>query len=116
MKNILSFLLFIAINIMGCYSFREISRDDYLAKDKHNNSKVVLNNKDELIIEEDESTKILYDTENIIIINDTSKTNIPFTDINKIMEEKFDFGKTFVFTFWLTFISLIFISQFFKPD
>ena len=110
-KYILDYIVILflikSLLVSGCYSYREVSREDYLTKDRHNKSKVILNNKKEVVIEENENTKILSDSENIIIINDSSETNIPFSEINKIMEEKFDFGKTFFATFWLSLAAFV---------
>jgi hypothetical protein len=103
-------LFLVSINILGCYSYREVSREEYLAKDIRNKSKIILNNNDEIIIEENKNIKVLSDKENIIIIKDTTKTNIPFIDIYKIMEDKFDFQKTFFLTFWFSILGFVVIG------
>ncbi|HRI48028.1 MAG TPA: hypothetical protein PK559_13055 [Ignavibacteriaceae bacterium] len=95
-------LFLISMHISGCYSYVEISKKDYLNKEKFEKTKIVLNTKDEVIIEEPSNIEILSDGENIVITKDTSIISIPFSSVDKIMEEKFDFGKTCFATFGFT--------------
>ena len=93
-NNIYLILILICpLIVSGCYSFREVSKEDYLKNERHNKTKFILNNKNELNIDKNNKTKISDDKE-IIVINDTSQINVSISDINKIMEERFDIIKT----------------------
>ncbi len=106
-------ILFCSFIISGCYSFREVSKEDYLKNEKHPKTKVILNNKEELIIDENENNKVTADNEKIIIVNDTSTINVSFSDIDKIMQERFDIIKTFFGTFWLSLATFVVLGLIF---
>jgi hypothetical protein len=107
---IVIFCVFISVFLSGCYSYREVTREDYFTKEKHNTTKVILNNKEEVIIEEYDNINVMLENENIVFISDTSKTVIPVSDVNRIMEEKFDFGKTILGTFWLSIVAFLLLG------
>ena len=56
---------------------------------------------------------MITDSEKIIIINDISKVNVSFSDIDKIMEERFDIIKTFFGTFWLSLATFVVLGLIF---
>ncbi len=106
-------VLFVSFILSGCYSFREVSKEDYLKSERHPKTKIILNNKEELIFDENENNKVITDSEKIIIINDISKVNVSFSDIDKIMEERFDIIKTFFGTFWLSLATFVVLGLIF---
>ena len=106
-------VLFVSFILSGCYSFREVSKEDYLKSERHPKTKIILNNKEELIFDENENNKVITDSEKIIIINDTSKVNVSFSDIDRIMEERFDIIKTFFGTFWLSLATFVVLGLIF---
>ena len=106
-------VLFVSFILSGCYSFHEVSKEDYLKSERHPKTKIILNNKEELTFDENENNKVITDSEKIIIINDTSKVNVSFSDIDKIMEERFDIIKTFFGTFWLSLATFVVLGLIF---
>ncbi len=77
-KYIILIILLCPFIVSSCYSYREISKADYLKNEKHSKTKIILNNKKELILDESDSTKIIADNEKIVIINDNKNKYIFF--------------------------------------
>ena len=103
-STFLILFLFFTIILSGCYSYSEVSKQDYLGKEKHRKTKIILNNKDEVVINQKEILNIIIDSDNIVIIKDSTKTSIPISDIHKIMEQKFDLIKSLFAGFWFSII------------
>lgn len=105
-KKLLSSLLVIALlNLVGCYSAREVTLNEVLANDEI--SEITINTKDSL--------NLLFEKPDFALINDTLKGkasvisshsqasekfdwNIPLSDIVKFEIAEFDGVKTLIFT------------------
>jgi hypothetical protein len=88
--------------LSGCYTFFEVPKERYFQKENHNRSKIILNNKQEIILEEEHEFSYLPDESLVIIHNDSTGTELQLSDITMVKEEHFDLGKTFLAIFWFT--------------
>lgn len=100
-------LLSISFSSTGCYSYYTISREDLASNKPENSIKIILNNENEVIIKNPDNI-ISSNLEEIIVIqSDSTKKTYTKHEIGKILEERFDFGKTFFSTMWITAIILL---------
>jgi len=100
--SIVILLICTSIFISGCYSYREISKEDYVKKESHNKSKIILKDKKEILIDELQNSEISSEGDYIIIKKDTSTIKISYSDINKIMEKKYDVAASMFSFLWLS--------------
>jgi uncharacterized membrane protein YidH (DUF202 family) len=108
-KFILSIITLLGILTFfaGCYSYYTISSGDFLNKRAENKIKVILKDKKEVFIENPKKI-IISDYDEIgYLRSDSTTAKISFNDVNKIMEQRFDFGKTFFSTFWISTAALL---------
>lgn len=108
-----------ANTINGCYSFYSISQGEYLNEKVDRRIKIVLKNKEEILIENPRHNLKLERDKILIIEGDTIKIKISIDDIEKIQEVKFSFGKTFFATMWITvgtlFLTLLILVAIYGP-
>jgi hypothetical protein len=91
----------------GCYSYYIISGDDHLNKRAETKVKVILKDKKEVFIENPKQI-IINDSDEIkYSLPDSTTVNFSLNEVNKIMEYRFDFGKTFFSTFWISTTALL---------
>ncbi len=100
-------LLSISILITGCYSFFTISSNDLINKEDKNKVKIILKDKKEVIIENSKYIITSNPDEIVILQTDSTRVTYSLIEIEKILEEKFDFGKTFFATFWISAVILL---------
>ncbi|MEN8191906.1 MAG: hypothetical protein ABFS12_03760 [Bacteroidota bacterium] len=100
-------LLSISFLNTGCYSYFAISSDELSNKETENKIKIILKDKKE-VITENSKVIITSDLDEIIILQ-TNSTRVTYSldEVEKILEEKFDFGKTFFSVFWLSILTLV---------
>ena len=95
-------LISICILFAGCYSYYTISKDDLLNKKAEKKVKIILKDKKEVLIENPK--KIITSDSNEIgfLQPDSTTTKISLKEVDEILEQRFDFGKTFFSTFWIS--------------
>lgn len=106
-------LICTSIFISGCYSYREISKEDYVKKESHNKSKIILKDKKEILIDELQNSEISSEGDYIIIKKDTSTIKISYSEINKIMEKKYDVVASMFSFLWLSLLGAFVLSVLF---
>lgn len=94
-------LLCISILISGCCSYFPISSNDLLNNKPENKIKIILNNKKEVIVENLKDIDFANFDEIVALQNDSTKVTFSLIEVEKISEERFDFGKTFFSTLWI---------------
>jgi hypothetical protein len=104
-KNLIILLIFSFINY-SCYSYFEISPDKLLPRSPKAPVMFEMKNKDSIqtIIQ-----NIKVEDDRILIVKDTSKVAIKFSDIEKISVEKFDFLKILALPVFISVLTVIFI-------
>ena len=88
------FLLSISILLAGCHSYFEVSRDDYSNLEKMNDIKVVYKDGKEFVVEKDDTTNIKMIEDSLIVYQGTNTKSIAMSEVEKIRESRFDFGRT----------------------
>lgn len=79
---------------MGCHSFYEVSKDNYVNLEKMNDIKVIYKNGKEFVVEKDDTTNIKIVGDSLLIFQGTEKKFIAMSEVEKIRESRFDFGGT----------------------
>jgi len=100
-------LLNIPMFITGCYSYYIISRDDLLNKKAEKKVKIILKDKKEVFIENPKKIIITDYDEIGYLRSDSTTAKISLKEVDEILEQKFDFGKTFFSTFWVSAAALL---------
>ena len=95
MKKILIPIVMIALFNYGCYSFYEISSKDISNIESHNDIKLELKNKLEILLKEEGNFNFEVGDSMIYFSNKTTKDSIKISEINKIYNKKQSFLKTF---------------------
>lgn len=106
----LTFLLLIVLFFLtGCYSFYDISRDDFANLENMNDIKVIYKNGDELIFEKNDTTNLKIVGDSLVAVQGNEKKFIGLSELNNIKESKSDLGGTIILTILMfTFYSVIF--------
>lgn len=91
----------------GCYTYFPVANNDLSNINTTNRLKIILNDKKEIIVEN--KNYIDYsDTNSIVALNsDHTKVTFSVLEISNLLEERFDFGKTLLSTFWMAGITLV---------
>lgn len=74
----------------GCYSYKNISREDYIKEKEHSAVKIVLKDKREIIVEKPEDLVILTDERKYLIKKGDKDSLIHFDNVSRISEYKYD--------------------------
>ncbi len=90
LKYFVLFLFFVISLLSGCYTYNNISIDEYFKKEKHNKTQIVLKNENKIFIDNPDSIKISSDISKIIVFDDTTKTVILISDIFLVKEKKYN--------------------------
>ncbi|MBE0539166.1 MAG: hypothetical protein IH620_05590, partial [Ignavibacterium sp.] len=83
-----------SILLAGCHSFYEVPKDDYCNLEKMNDIKVVYKNGKEFVIEKDDTTNVKMIGDSLIINQGIETKSIGMSEVEKIRESRFDFGRT----------------------
>lgn len=95
MKKILIPIVMLALFNYGCYSFYEISSKDIPNIENHNDIKLELKNKVEILLRKEGNFNVEVGDSMIYFSNKTIKDSIKISEINKIYNKKQSFSKTF---------------------
>jgi len=87
---------------MGCYSYFPVSDNDLSNVNKDNRLKITLKDKRELYVNSISDINLMDSSEVEICMSDSIKVTVLFSEIEKIRQEKFDFGKSCFTGFWIT--------------
>jgi len=87
---------------MGCYTYFPISNDDLSNINTDNKIKIILNDKREVIVNNLYYIKFSNLDSIVILQDDSTKFTFASTEVEKISEERFDYGKTFFGTLWIS--------------
>ncbi len=94
-------VLCIAIPISGCYTYFPISNNDLLNKETENKVKITLHNKQEIIVENKNKIALSNADEIVVLQKDSTKIIYSLQQVDRVFEERFDFGKTLFSTLWI---------------
>ena len=95
-------ILCISTALMGCYTYFPVSNNDLSNINTDNKIKIILKNNREVILYNLNDINISNPDSFVVSQNDSMNISFSSTDIEKISEERFDFGKTFFGTFWIS--------------
>lgn len=102
-------LVFLCLSLFfnGCYSYFPTTKEALVEDKSQNKVKITLNNNEEVILDSIGIVDFSNPNEIITSQSDSTQMNFSIFDIKEISEERFDFGKTFFATFWITFVASI---------
>ncbi len=100
-------LIFITMAFTGCFSYYTISGDDILNNRAEHKVKFILKDKKEVFIENPKKIIISDDDEISYLRYDSTTAKISLKEVDEILEQKFNFGKTFFSTFWVSAAALL---------
>jgi hypothetical protein len=106
---VIVFLLSLQILLTGCYSFYDISKDDYANLENMNDIKVIYKNGDELIFEKNDTTNVKIVGDSLVAVQGNEKKVIGLSELKNIKESRSDLGGTIILTILMfTFYSVLF--------
>jgi hypothetical protein len=87
---------------MGCYTYFPVSNNEFSNINQEKKVKIVLKDKREFIVKNIADIYFSNTDKIEIYQNDNSLVIFSLTEIEKISEERFDFGKTIFTGMWIT--------------
>ena len=101
-KIILSVLIIALLNLLGCYSYKTISKDEFTQAEDYNDLQVLTNDKNLYQFEEDDYTfrqDSIYGSGKLKLrngqkVSEDFKGSIHLEDIKKLQMDKLDVGTT----------------------
>ena len=116
MKRNLIFLLSISILNIGCSSFYNVNNSDIQTIKQAEELKLVLQNEEEIIVEDDFDIEINGNDTTFSYLKDSLTMQLNFSEIDNILIKKNDPTKTIFATFWIALGSALAIVVIFDID
>ena len=86
--------ILICVSFTGCYTYKNISLEDYVNENNHSSTKIILKNKKEILVNKPDSLFFNIDEKKLIIRREKIDSVICLNDIAWIRESKYDYIST----------------------